>query len=178
MELVLEIAVCLWFMAWFAISVASQFSDRVCDRFPRMATLGLIPFWTFFAPRPGVHDLHLLYRDKLSDGGCGTTLYVPTIEGRRWYHAIWNPKKFHSKVVDDLAAALHVQFVEIQRNANNLRILTLSTPYLMLVNLVMRMPRPPGATARQFILALNSSCGPAPNRAILFVSEFHHFAEP
>ncbi len=178
MKLVIGIAVHLSFIAWFTVSVASQFSDNVGDRFPRIKTLGLIPLWTFFAPRPGMHDMHLLYRDKLGDGGLGPASYVPTIEGRCWYHVIWNPRKMHNKVLSDLTDSLGLLSLKmLDDRKENSRAIMLSTPYLTLVNLVMRMPQPRASTARQFILVRDRSFGPDPDRAVVFLSEFHRLAD-
>jgi hypothetical protein len=176
MSLFLEIGVCGFFVAWFAVSVASQFSDRVGDRFPRMAVLGLVPLWTFFAPRPGMHDMHLLYRDRLIDGSLGESSYVPLIEARRWYHAVFNPQKFRNKVFSDLADSLITQHHTLIARGEGVRVVMLSTPYLMMLNLVMRMPRTPYGEARQFIIARSKSFDPAADRALVFLSEFHHYS--
>jgi hypothetical protein len=168
-------AVAALFSAWFAISVASQLSDSVGTYFRRLSSLGLVPCWTFFAPRPGVDDIHLLYRDRLADGTIAKPTYVPTIEHRRWYHGIWNPNKFHNKVFYDLTSALRVQLRTIRKENFDPHTIMLSTPYIMMLHLVMRMPRPPDATARQFILANTRSKKADPEHAIIFLSGFHHF---
>ncbi|MGH9877055.1 MAG: hypothetical protein ACRD5H_05405 [Nitrososphaerales archaeon] len=169
------IIVTVLFSFWFVISVASQFSDKVAAAFPRMSMFALIPAWTFFAPRPGVHDLHLLYRDRAADGTEYTVSYIPTIPGRRWFHAIWNPYKYHNKIVSDCSDSLLEQFHLLKKSAREPRIILLSTPYLMLLNIVMRMPSSTDAVARQFIIAQNTQCASRRERDILFISEFHKF---
>jgi len=163
--------------AWFIVSVAAQFSDRIAIHFPRLSSLGLIPCWTFFAPRPGVDDIHLLYRDRLSYAEIGELTYVPTIEDRRWYHFIWNPKKYHSKIFCDLTSSLRSHLHVLREKDHDPRIIMLSTPYIMILHLVMRLPRTPEVTARQFILASTKSLRTDPQRAIVFFSEFHCFEE-
>ena len=163
------------FLFWFAISVASQFSDKVAAAFPRMSMFALIPTWTFFAPRPGVHDLHLLYRDRTAAGTEYTVSYIPTIAARRWFHALWNPYKYHNKIVSDCSSSLLEQLHLLKKNSREPRIILLSTPYLMLLNIVMRMPSSRGAVARQFIIAQNTQHPSRRERDILFISEFHKF---
>lgn len=161
------------FVAWFAVSVGSQLSDRVSQRLPRLETLGLIPHWTFFAPRPSMHDMHLLYRDRLDDDEVGEIAFVPTIEVRRWYHAIWNPEKFRNKVIADVSVSLGLQFLATDKSDGDLRLVMLSVPYMMAVHLVMQMPRTENVKARQFILARQQSYGQDPDRQLIFLSEFH-----
>jgi hypothetical protein len=172
---VLAWSVSMAFGAWFALSVAAQFSDDVHARVPRLSSLGLVPSWTFFAPRPGVDDVHLLYRDRREDGSIGVPAYVPTIEDRRWHHGFWNPGKYGNKVFTDLTSALRAQLRLVRQDDLDLRVIMLSTPYLVMVHLVMAMPRPPDAVARQFLLANTTSLRADPRREIVFVSEFHAF---
>jgi len=175
MATMLRWAVYSYLILWFIVCIVSQFLDRVGMHFPRMSAMGLIPCWTFFAPRPGMDDTHLLYRDKLGNAGLGKLTYVPTIEDRRWYHAVWNPQKIQNKVFSDLTSSLRSQVRMVMQEDRDVRIVMLSTPYIMMVNLAMQMPRSPAATARQFILARSNSFGSTPGREILFLSEFHRF---
>lgn len=168
---------CIWLSMWFIVSIAAQFSDRAGDHFPRSKHLGLIPLWTFFAPSPGVHDLHLLYRDKLRGGGVRETCCVPTIGRRCLRHALWNPEKFRNKILSDLAESLVTQYAQIVEERRDVRIIMLSTAYLVMANLAMKMPQPPDVTARQFILARDKTFEPHPAREIVFLSEFHRFHE-
>lgn len=161
------------FSCWFAISVASQFSDNVSAMFPRMSMFALVPAWTFFAPKPGVHDLHLLYRDRAANGAEGPVACVPTLSGRRWFHALWNPRKYDNKIVSDCSDSLLEQLRLLEKGGRDPRMIMLSTPYLMLLNIAMRMPPSSDAVARQFIVARNSHCAPRAERGILFVSDFH-----
>jgi len=160
---------------WFAISVASQVFEDLGSRLPWLSGLGLVPCWTFFAPRPGMSDMHLLYRDKFSDNRPSGLTVVPTIEERRWYHATWNPAKFHNKIFSDLTSSLRRQLREITSKKRDLRAIMLSTPYIMMVHFVMRMPRPADAIGRQFILVTDKGFELDRERVILFMSEFHHF---
>lgn len=178
MKLMVECSIYLCLAVWFAISIVAQFSDQVGDWFPRTASLGLIPLWTFFAPRPGMHDTHLLYRDRLRNGKIGSLSCVPSTEKRRWYHAIWNPGKYRNKVVADLNDSLMQYLARVAMQDRDIRVVVLSNPYLILANLVMQMPCPEEAEARQFILARDKNFGSDPGgRELVFMSSFHPLTE-
>ncbi|UFR06812.1 hypothetical protein KBP30_39075 [Streptomyces sp. Go40/10] len=177
MRFLLLSGVGVWLSAWFAVSVAAQFSDRAGDLFPRSKRLGLIPLWTFFAPHPGVHDLHLLYRDRLRTGEVREPSYVPTIDSRRLRHSLWNPEKFRNKVLSDLADSLVEQYSHLVKEGRDVRVIMLSTSYLVMANLAMKMPRPAEVVARQFILARDKTFEASPAREVVFLSEFHRFDE-
>ncbi|MFQ6395145.1 hypothetical protein ACLMAJ_16975 [Nocardia sp. KC 131] len=164
------------FSIWLALSVASQIiPDRVHAMFPRLSVFGLIPAWTFFAPRPGVHDIHLLYRDRSADGTVTGVMYIPTIPGRRWFHFIWNPRKYENKILADCIASLFEQLHALKKSDRDLRAILLSSSYLTLLNIVMHMPPSSGAEARQFVIAENARGRRLNDRHISFISEFHRF---
>jgi len=165
------------FTAWFVLSVAAQIKEGVHDRFPRLGGLGLIPRWAFFAPRPAMDDTHLLYRDRLDSGTFSEWLCLTTPHSRRWFHAVWNPKKFHNKVVDDLMSNLVNQKQQIADKDFDGRALMLTVPYIALLHFVMRVPRPETATARQFVVVHNRPYSRESDPVIGFVSEFHSFSE-
>lgn len=161
--------------AWFALSVLAHLRSAVRQRFPQLEAWGLIPHWNFFAPRPGVHDVHLLYRDFDPDGSAGQLDYVPMIGARRWYQLVWHPDKYRSKVVSDIAATIQSLNRRARENEADPRLLMLSQPYLLALHLVMRMPRRQGTAARQFILARHRE-GESQHRLVFF-SERHPFAD-
>jgi hypothetical protein len=175
MRQVVGIVVIALFSIWFVISVASQLSDRVNQIFPWMSMFALIPAWTFFAPTPGVHDLHMLYRDRLADGMESALSYVPTIPRRRLFHGLWNPDKYDNKIISDCFDSLLDQLRIINENDRDPRLILLSTPYLMLLNIAMNMPSSSDAVARRFIIAQDAQFAPKVEREILFISEFHRF---
>jgi hypothetical protein len=118
-------------------------------------------------------DTCLLYRDRRADGTVGglTCLNIP--ESRRWFHAVWNPHKFHSKVIDDLMSSLVTQKRLIADNHANERALMLTVPYLALLHLVLREPGGEAAIARQFVVVHSRTYAADPHPTIGFVSEFH-----
>jgi hypothetical protein len=165
------------FCVWFVLSVAAQFEEGVHDRIPQLSGLGLLPRWAFFAPRPAMDDTHLLYRDRLCCGTFGEWACISTSESRRWFHAVWNPRKFHSKVIDDLMSSLVTQKRQIADKEFDERALMLTVPYIALLHFVMRVPHPEAATARQFVVVHNRPYSRETDPAIGFVSEFHPFSK-
>ena len=164
------------FTAWFLISVAAQLRDDVQARMPALSGAGLIPRWAFFAPRPATHDTHLMYRDRDSFGTIGELVPVTSPESRRWFHAVWNPNKFHTKVVDDLMAAMAVQKRDIEHNDFAEQSLMLTVPYIALLHIVMHARRPETSVARQFVIINDQPFSPHRHPEVGFVSKFHAFS--
>jgi hypothetical protein len=172
------VSICLAavFAAWFALSVAAHLRSKVRERFPRLEALGLVPHWNFFAPRPGVHDIHLLFRDVAPDGSTGGLAYVPMIGPRRWYHVLWHPDKYRSKVVSDISASIQAVCREAHESESDPRVVMLTQSYLLALHLAMRMPREEPAQARQFVLARRRALDEEAEQQIVFLSEYHPFA--
>jgi hypothetical protein len=172
---IVGVAVSLVLISWLMVSVLAQLFDGLGARLSFASKFGLIPAWRFFAPRPGMDDMHLLYRDRHINQMIGTARCVRTIDDRRWYHLVWNPKKFHNKVLSDQCRSLRRHLRHINQEGFDSRVIMLSTPYIVILHLVMRMPHRPDAEARQFILATEKSFAEDPDQQIVFMSEFHRF---
>jgi hypothetical protein len=166
------------FGAWFALCVLAHLHSKVRRFFPRLEARGLLPHWNFFAPRPGVHDTHLLFRDVGQDGEVGNLGYVPMIGVRRWYHVLWHPDKFRSKVVSDIASMIPAIRRQAHRRDADDRLVMLTQPYVLALHLVMVMPHEPAARARQFILAQHRTVGGEAEHQLLYLSEYHPFTTP
>jgi hypothetical protein len=165
------------FTLWLVLSVAAQMIEGVHERFPLLSGLGLIPRWAFFAPRPGMDDSHLLYRDRLEPGTYGEWSCLTAPESRRWFHAVWNPNKFHTKVIDDLMSSLVTQKRHLAEKDFDDRALMLTVPYITLLHFVLREPRPETAMARQFVVVHNRPYSRNAEPEVCFLSEFHPFSE-
>jgi len=162
--------------AWFTLSIVVHLHSETRARLPFLETWGVLPHWNFFAPRPGVHDTHLLFRDIDRNGEPMQLGYVPMIGPRRWYHFLWHPDKFRSKVVADIAAAIQVNCRLTQESDGDSRLVMLTQPYVLALHLAMRMPHPPAACARQFILARNRTFDEEVEQHLVYISEYHPFA--
>src|SRR5690606_26580899 len=115
---------------WFVLSIAAQLKEGVHELVPRLSGLGLIPTWAFFAPRPAMDDTRLLYRDRLDSGTCSDWSCLTSSASRRWFHAVWHPTKFHSKVIDDLMSSLVTHKRQIVEKNFDDRSLMLTVPYI------------------------------------------------
>jgi hypothetical protein len=170
-----SVALAVVFAAWFGLSVAAHLSPRARGRFIRLEVSGLIPHWNFFAPRPGVHDVHLLYRDVDDHEVIGPLAYVPMIGRRRWFHALWHPDKVRSKVVSDITATIQTICRQTEERDGDLRLVMFTQPYVLALQLAMQMPVDPAAHARQFILARHRTTAEEAEHQLLFFSTFHPF---
>jgi hypothetical protein len=156
------------FTTWFILSILKQLHiDALRNHFGKYDRFSVVPSWTFFAPNPGRTDLHLLYRDGQADGSIGTWNEI-LHRRRRRFRAIWNPGKREDKVLRDCSQVL-------RRTATALpdqRLLMLTVPYLIFLNVVCSAPASSKAVVRQFALVEETRTGnqaPEP----IFVSSFH-----
>ena len=90
--------------SWLLISAIAQFDTRFVERLRAHDHFSLIPRWTFFAPRPGVTDYHLMYQlfnDDIGLGWCEEEL----ADARTLIGAVWNPQKRNKKALTDSVRA-------------------------------------------------------------------------
>jgi hypothetical protein len=165
-----------FFVAWFIVCILAQFTEDTHEWMPHLSAIGLIPRWAFFAPRPGMDDTYLLYRDRDEAGTFGTLTCLTMPETRHWFHFVWNPKKFHNKVIMDLMSSLAVQKRQISEEGGHERSLILTVPYMALLHFVMRMPHDQTAMARQFVIVHNRPYMAGSHLVVDFVSEVHPFS--
>jgi hypothetical protein len=130
---------------WFLISIPNQLTNRYGAWVSRFDPFGFVPKWTFFAPIPGTFDYRLIYRDLLADGTPGEWQEVDWCVKRRWTHVLWHPRRLTTKLIMDsisglgqVVAHMAKEGIDIERNPQGMIV---STPYVLLLNLVMAMPR-------------------------------------
>lgn len=92
-------------VAWFLASVAGQFDLRPVRWLRNYDQAGLIPRWTFFAPRPGRTDYHLMVQHYLS-GQATAWREQPLADRRTLMGAVWNPEKRKRKALADLVRGM------------------------------------------------------------------------
>jgi hypothetical protein len=166
---VLEIGFALWLVA----SAVNQFDWQRWRQIASLDVFGLIPCWTFFAPRPGTDDLRLVYRDVLQNGSHGAWREIETMpEPNPFVRMFWNPGKLDSKALCDLVQMLahHAQDTEQSPTAT-----LVTLPYVQLLDSVMRFPRAPSATARQFALLKTHGHVAPRETAVVMLSRPHLF---
>jgi hypothetical protein len=142
---ILRSGILLFFGLWFLLTLITQIKGRVRYRLKGWDVLGLIPIWSFFAPRPSNSDMHLLFRDLGPSGVWGPWNPVETIPPRRVYHLLWNPRRRPHAALINLWRDFPVPArpADVQKFKH-------SVAYRAIQNLVMHLPPLPEATARQF----------------------------
>lgn len=172
MEQAWTIAVGAFFAAWFAATVLHQSPPRWWMRVKKFDTLRLVPRWTFFAPRPGRHDQHLVYRDIVG-GVAGDWLEIEAGDFhpvRRW---LFNPTRFRQKALFDLVNRLKAARGEFARHGLDARAVQLSAGYMALLAWVAAQPARTRPCLRQFALATTAGHGSGRTLKLLYVSEPH-----
>jgi hypothetical protein len=155
--------------AWFVGSVFHQFRLKWWRRrIARRDVLGLLPCWSFFAPNPGRHDLHVVYRDRDDASNWGPWVELGAQQDPRWWRAVWNPNRYSHKAVSDL-----VNSIRGGMNANEPVATMLSGAYLAMLNWVMCQPSKVPTTIRQFAVIGRSGHGARRTLELLYVSEEH-----
>ncbi|GAA1972963.1 hypothetical protein [Amycolatopsis minnesotensis] len=158
---------------WFGLSLVGQklFRGDAPSAWDRLYLL--LPDWRFFAPDPGVHDYHILYRDRLRDGTATAWREVTSIAERRPHHAFWHPTLRKEKCAFDIVKEL-LRYV--QDNPAGSEGVQLSVPYLTLLTHINAQPHDEAAVGIQFLLSLSGGHDDEPPFA-LFMSEVHPLEE-
>jgi hypothetical protein len=166
------IALSTVFAVWWVISACNQFRSGswtlpLCRHIP----LGLIPFWTFFAPNPARADSRLAWREECGNGwGDWREIHFGFAPiGSRW---LFNPKLIQNKAISDLVGSLlRVRSEMEDRSA------LLSSAYLVLLSIVLAQPRLAGCSSVQFAIVRTSIGLDARRVEPAFLSEIHQVVD-
>ena len=112
----------------------------------------LLPNWNLFAPKPGVTDYHILYRDQQGAAEPGPWQVAQAPEARKWSHGFWNPNKVQAKAVFDLVQQLAVGVMEMKEGGEEE--LLQSAPYQHLLHFVRHLPRTEAQDRTQFSIVV------------------------
>jgi len=157
---------------WFVGSVLHQVGpDWWRRRVARRDVLGLLPRWSFFAPNPGRHDLHVVYRDRDAAGQWGPWTELDIQRDPRWWRAAWNPERYPRKAVSDLVNAIRGGTGTAEPLA-----LMLSGAYLAMLSWVMCQPDSGRTTGRQFAVIGRNGHGARRTLDVLYLSGEHRVA--
>jgi hypothetical protein len=144
---VLGILVAMVLIGWFAASVVHQVQPQFWRRWAARDRLGLLPRWSFFAPNPGRHDIHVVFRDG-TGATWGRWVEIGATPAPRWWRAAWNPYRYARKAVLDLVNGLRT--IRADETGSHL----LSGYYVAMLDWVMHQPsthdNEPPASHRQF----------------------------
>ncbi|WP_324165475.1 hypothetical protein [Amycolatopsis sp.] len=159
------------FGSWFFITLLSQDPRRKFEKLRKFDPSGVfIADWRFFAPRPGMHDYHVLVRDQLVDGKHTDWTEICPAEARRWHHALWYINRRVEKVVADSVSGL-MDFGRLARKKEDIQ---LSGSYLTLLNYVTSsVPHHKDADRTQFLVAASDGYDEQEEPTILFMSNAH-----
>lgn len=181
----IDLFVAAFLGSWFVLSVLRVWPS-VFDAIPAIQLVdAYVPQWNFFAPNPGVHDYHILYRDITDDGFVGVWNEMDSFdETAAWKTGVWNPDKRLNKATIDLVQLLlqeskvlletadgdaDVQVDELVRT-DALEAVKLTIPYVHLLQYVSSVKRGGDSAATQF-LVLRSSREEEPEP--IFLSDVH-----
>ena len=169
-------SVLLWtwsivFGLWLLLTLVRAFGHAALRtlRVPRWLW-PLLPNWNLFAPKPGVADYYVMYRDQRGEGEPGPWLTAYQPEARTWSHGVWNPNKVQAKAVFDWVQQL-AQAMNAMEEGGEEQLLQ-SAPYLHLLHFVRRLPREDAQDQTQFAIVVRE---PAHNfEGTLLVSPFYY----
>ncbi|WP_207631061.1 MULTISPECIES: hypothetical protein [unclassified Actinopolyspora] len=159
------------FGSWFVGTVLCQDPFRREDRIRKLDKFNLIfPDWRFFAPNPGIHDYHLLYRDTLASGDTTEWSEVGQIAERKPHHIVWHPHRRLEKTLFDIVA----EILRFSGDTGAKKDLALTVPYLTLLNYITnRQPHATDARSTQFLIAASGGYDQSEEPTMLFLSESH-----
>jgi hypothetical protein len=164
--------------SWFVASVLCQIPRNLKRWEPSRAeqwvrahdAFGFIPRWHFFAPVPVTDDLHLLYRDRLSNGHITRWFEVHPRKAPKWVGAVWNPCRRQNKGLIDVTAEIAKASLVLEGDAQQIQ-LTLS--YIAALNFVCSLPRDHVADATQFLIMRSRAVDENPDHEVVFLSAMH-----
>ena len=117
--------------------------------------LCLLPYWSFFAPNPGVYSYRLLVREYYDNRLCSHWREVPVAPPRqRLVQFLWNPHGCARKALLDICNELiesgnDLSELTESKNADGIK---LTIPYIKLLALANSADRFPGSIAVQFVV--------------------------
>jgi hypothetical protein len=166
-------AIGLVLAAWLLVSALGQFDTPLVDRLRSRDHFSLIPRWTFFAPRPGVTDYHLLYQLFRGDDELGWH-EVPLADQRTLWGAVWNPQKRNKKALTDSVRA----FTRMSRNIDSEEMwrLQYTIPYIAVLRYLTDITRPIDHTHLRFMILEDDGFYSDREPRLVFASA-HHRAE-
>ncbi|QWF82484.1 hypothetical protein [Amycolatopsis sp. CA-230715] len=158
--------------SWFAATLLSQDPFRKFPGARRYDPTGAaIPDWRFFAPRPGMHDYHLLVRDELPDGSVTDWREVLPVEQRAPRHFFWYANRRAEKVVADSVVGIVGFTKEEGRKKEDIQ---LSVSYLTILNyMTYQEEHHNDAKRTQFLIAASAGYDESEEPLMLFLSNLH-----
>lgn len=169
---IVRIAIGALFGSWFLATFLAQDPRRKFDKVRELDKTGaLIPDWRFFAPRPGMHDHHVLMRDELPDDSTTDWREVTSPRDRKLVDAIWFVGRRGEKAITDAASGL---MAFTANNADRKEAVQVTIPYLTLLNYVTHgVEHHPEAKRTQFLIATSDGYADKEEPTMVFLSNLH-----
>ncbi len=155
-------------LVWFIVSLLSQVTRVPLAALKSRDVFSLLPRWSFFAPRPGTFDYHLLFRDYLTDGSYSAWQELPLADQRTISGALWNPEKRCRKVLSDIVRSL-IQL----RETSTKSAFVMSIPYLITLNYISSVEHNLHAQSTQFMILRTDGFLTANEPRLVFKSDLH-----
>jgi hypothetical protein len=173
-QYIYTLSIIIIFVLWFICTIICQFKGKAADFVhTHLDVLNLIPLWTFFAPRPGKSDYHIIYRDKSPDQSMSEWTEVELSEGRNFLDFIWNPRKRNKKVLSDIIQTLIITFSKYPKDEDR-KLLMYTFPYIMVLQLVSQQKsKIANPSLRQFVLAESPGYLEERDPNFILISKFH-----
>lgn len=168
---IISITVISILVVWLILTVFNQFSSKRWKIFILFDVFGLIPKWTFFAPNPGITDYHILYRERWQNGLYSHWKEIKMNDrDKNYYSALWNPEKRKNKAIFDMVIGL----VEHASNyPDEPKILSISLPYLLVLNLINSQDLSTYTEATQFMVMQTHGYFNDREPELVAISAFH-----
>ena len=158
-------AVIIIFVVLFVLSVLGQIDSKTLTWLKAHDPLSVIPRWTFFAPRPGTTDYHLVFQ-VFQDSESGTWHEEQLADRRTIWGAFWNPLKRNKKVLSDSVRSLGRLSRELDQK--NLWQVQYTVPYIAALKFLSGRPHPPSATHIRFMILESDGFYPEWEPRLLF----------
>lgn len=161
---------------WFAGTALKNEPTRKWRWSERIDPVALVlPDWRFFAPNPGVHDNHILFRDELPDGEVTDWQEVTVVRQRKLSHIVWYPDRREEKIffdaINEIAKTVHD---ERMKDPGDVQI---TCAYLFLLNyLTHHVEHHDKAIKTQFLITRSDGRAEQEEPLILFLSNLHPVA--
>lgn len=149
----MTIALLAIFALWLLLSLANQIPRLRGPLLTRLSTFGLLQEMSLFAPDPIDIDRHLVIRDIFPDGTETAWRQVLVGSSGSPLRAVWNPADREAWAM--IMAVNGVALVGTHlgpKSPDPEGVVSISLPFLYLLNLAMAPSPSPGAVSRQFMI--------------------------
>lgn len=166
----MTVIVIVIFAAWFAFSVVGQVDSKILSKLKNCDHFSLIPRWTFFAPRPGTTDYHLVFQFS-NDGTEWPWQEMSLADRRTLWGALWNPHKRNKKALCDTVHSLG----KLTRTLEEARLwqMQYSVPYIATLKYLSGWQHPQSASHIRFMILESDGFYPEWEPRLLLLSGKH-----